>query len=276
MDYSANAVRERDRRIYQPLVAVYRRGAAALAYQIQQDLDAGRFGTAVMRRRQLAEVERVLSELQDEAVPIAAKVVEEAYKAGAAETARVLAAPLEPAWGAVHREAVTLLVENAVGQLNDMAVQVGRRVEDDYRRIGLHHVTQGIIQGTTRREASSELGRSLVANGTAAVVERDGRLISAYLDTLGRAWKIDRYAEMVIRTSTREAHSQGALARLADLSYDLVQISSHSHYHDVCTQWDGQVFSTTGRSSTYPRLTPEATPPYHPNCCHVLTPGPRE
>lgn len=269
---AAHAVKERDARLYRPLVRVYERAALALASQITEDLAAGRYGTAVVRKRQLAAVTRILADLQDRAVPMAAQIVTHAYEIGAAEASH--GTGLAGDFAGVHRDAVAVLVENTTGALNEIAVQVGRRIEDDYRRLGLHYATQQIAQAQTRREASAQLAEGLQATGNAPVVVRDGRAFAAFVDRRGAAWRIDRYAAMVIRTATREAHSQGVVGRLADVGYDLVQVSSHDHVEDVCTEYDGEVFSISGTHPQYPQLTPEATPPYHPNCVHVLTPGP--
>lgn len=271
---TANQVRERDAQLYRPLLDAYQRGALALRAQIAVDLAAGRFGTAVMRQRQLARIQQILSELQDVAVPLAAQVVVDAYQAGVSDVDEALGGRgVAMEYGAVHRDAVTLLVENATSRLNDLAVMVGRRVEDDYRRFGLHHATQQLIRQSTRVEASGELASTLVATGTASV---DGDGTARFIDRSGRGWRIDTYAEMVMRTTTREAHTAGTLHRLADLAYPTVQVSSHVHDTDVCTPYDGKVYALdpAAASTGVPVLGATPTPPYHPNCVHVLTPGP--
>lgn len=264
----AHVVQEREARLYRPVLQVYERAALALAQMITDDLAAGRFGTAVMRKRQLAAVTRILADMQDRAIPAAAQAIVKAYETGAD------GAGIAGTYGGVHRQAVARLVENTTHALNELAVQVGRRVEDEYRRLGIHYATQQIARGSTRAEASGELAEGAIASGLAPVVERDGEAYAAFLDRAGRAWRIDKYAEMVIRTTTREAHSAGLVGRLASVGYDLVQVSSHDHVEDVCTEFDGEIFSISGTSSEYPPLTPDVVPPYHPNCVHVLTPGP--
>jgi hypothetical protein len=269
---TANQVREQDARLYRPLLDVYQRGALALRAQIAVDLAAGRFGTATMRQRQLARIQQILSELQDSAIPVAGQVVVDAYTQGGADVDSMLGSSnVAMEYGAVHRDAVTLLVENTTSRLNDLAVQVGRRIEDDYRRFGLHHATQQLVQQSTRVEASSDLAQTLVATGTASI---DGDGTARFIDRSGRRWQIDRYAEMVIRTTTREAHTQGSLHRLADLAYPTVQVSSHVHDTDVCTPYDGQVYALDPAAVAPGRPLVGATPPFHPNCVHVLTPGP--
>jgi hypothetical protein len=272
-DDSARGVRERDGRLIAPLIGVYQEGSAALRAQIVQDLAAARFGTAVMRQRQLLVIQTILADLQDRAVPIAAQTATRAYELGAAEAGGDVGARAPMTWGAVHRDAVQIIVDNMVSGLNDAAIMVGRRVEDDYRRFGLWQASQQLIQAKRRRDASAELAQHLVASGTASIVERDGETLATFIDRAGRHWRIETYAEMVARTVVREAHSEGTIAQLADLDYDLVQVSSHVHDRDVCTPYDGRIYSLSGEDPDHPPLV--ARPPFHPRCVHVLRPGPR-
>ena len=67
-----------------------------------------------------------------------------------------------------------------------------------------------------------------------------------------------------------EAMTAGTLNTGVQVGADLVQVSAHMHPQiDPCTPHQGKVYSISGTSDVFPKLTER--PPYHPNCKHVLT-----
>lgn len=86
----------------------------------------------------------------------------------------------------------------------------------------------------------------------------------------GKQWRADRYAEMAARTTMREAQTQATLELCREYDNDLVQWSDHGTNCNECKEFEGQVYSISGKNPNYPPL--EATPPIHPNCEHSLLP----
>jgi hypothetical protein len=78
------------------------------------------------------------------------------------------------------------------------------------------------------------------------------------------------YAELVARTKFHDAHSQAALVQSANYGTDLVQVSSHNTTTVICQEFEGKVFSISGKDKRFPILT--QVPPYHPNCLHLIYP----
>jgi len=92
------------------------------------------------------------------------------------------------------------------------------------------------------------------------------------VDALGREWPLDRYAEMVARTTTREAMIQGTINRLREHGVTLAQVSAHSA-EDFCRYYENAIVSLDGPHPVYPPIsTINGGPPFHPRCVHVLTP----
>lgn len=91
-------------------------------------------------------------------------------------------------------------------------------------------------------------------------------------DSLGRRWRPERYIRMYSRTRTREIQTRGIEHRMNDYDLDLVQISEHLDVdgQDICNDYEGNVYSLSGNHPRYPIL--DITPPFHPNCVHVMTP----
>ena len=89
----------------------------------------------------------------------------------------------------------------------------------------------------------------------------------------GRRWPLDRYAETVAHTTTREAMTQGTVNRLREHGIVLAQVSAHNA-KDFCIYYENAVVSIGDEPHpVYPPISSvNGGPPFHPNCVHVLTP----
>jgi hypothetical protein len=147
-------------------------------------------------------------------------------------------------------------------QTTDAALaQIGRRVDDVFRREGMLAVARGIAAGRARIDVSRELEQRLIAAGR-----------PTFVDALGRRWPLDRYAEMVARTTTREAMTQGTINRLREHGIQLAQVSAHNA-EDFCRYYENAIVSLHGPHPVYPPISAiNGGPPFHPRCVHVLTP----
>lgn len=217
-----------------------------------------RVGTKNFYTRQLAEVRKVLVELQTGAIPKATALVGTAYVQGATYVDEALGTT--GAFAGVHRQAVETLADNMANGLNEAASTVGRQAEDVFRSVGLKESALGLLEGVARKDVSKSMVDNLVHEG-----------VTSFVDKAGRRWSLGAYAQMVARTTTREAVSVGTANRLVENGHDLVTISRHAHDNDECSDYEGKTFSLSGNDSTYPEL--DRMPPFHPNCVHVLTPA---
>jgi len=108
--------------------------------------------------------------------------------------------------------------------------------------------------------------------------------VTAFVDKAGRNWSLHTYADMVCRTTSRQAEVLAVLT--ADDSQDLYKISSHGTTCKICAPLEGRVYSKSGKDPNYPPLAAafgkidpngpdDLTNSYlniHPNCLHVLLP----
>jgi hypothetical protein len=85
-----------------------------------------------------------------------------------------------------------------------------------------------------------------------------------------RNYKPDKYLHMVARTEGRMTQTQAVLDRIKEYDNDLVQVSTHNNPCRICVPFEGQIYSTSGKSKIYPPL--DDAPPFHPNCEHVIFP----
>lgn len=242
------------------LESIFRDAESRLTALVASALARGTLGTARYRTNQLRQVRGILDEMLGRAVPQATSLVATGYVQGGMVVDSVLATPrFASSFSGVHQEAVDMLADNLANAIGEATRTVGRRVEDIFRRQGLAAVAQGLATGSSRREVSADLVDLLTRQG-----------VTAFVDKAGRNWGLSTYAEMVARTTTREAVSLGTANRMLEGGNDRVRISSHPHDPDVCTKYDGEVFSLTGRNGD-PKL--DRLPPFHPNCRHVLAPA---
>lgn len=83
-------------------------------------------------------------------------------------------------------------------------------------------------------------------------------------------YKPSYYAEMISRVKFHEAHSYATINQCNNYQTDLVQVSSHNTMTAICVPFEGKIYSLSGTSKIFPPLFD--SPPYHPNCLHLLYP----
>lgn len=253
------------------LIRTYREAGKRLLLLAMTYEGKGWQGTAAYQRRQLAIVGGVLEKLGREAGDKLAEAAGRAYIEGGAAGGLALERGLglkgfgamTGAFNGVHEAAVGAVVRNAATPLARLNVVIGRRFEDAFRTAGVSATAAGLAQGSTRREVSADLQARLRA-----------QRVSQFVDRAGRVWPLDRYAEMVGRTTIREAQTYGLVNTMLEAGADLVTVSAHvdTDGPDICNDFEGKTYSLSGGTPGYERL--PMLPPFHPRCRHVLTPSP--
>lgn len=241
------------------LIAIYETAAARVALQLDTALASEQVGTARYRRTRLTVIGDILAGLRAPTRQLVPALVGASYTAAAARVDQLIRAT-DAFGGGIHDQAIRVLADNLTSQLDAARQTIGRRAEDAIRKAGLRQVAIGLAGGDTRRAVSSRLRDELASQG-----------MTSFQDALGRRWKLDTYAAMAVRTTTREAVTAGTENRLLERGLDLVTVSSHPGPADICEPYEGKTFSLTGKTPGFDRL--DARPPFHPNCKHVLTPA---
>lgn len=217
------------------------------------------------RMRRAAEIKHLVAEVQKVIPAESKKLVKMEYNNGAHRALTKvpdlrLFEPDKTTFSDINRETVNALADNLKNDLHTATIQVGRRSEDVLRRHGLSQSTISALQNLPDKYQAMVLRRKL---------ERAG--ITGFVDSAGRKWKLSTYADMVIRTTTSEAQNRAVANSVLGRGLDLVRVDEHKHPNDVCSPYDGKVFSLTGRTPGYPVL--EIIPPFHPNCKHSILPA---
>jgi hypothetical protein len=94
------------------------------------------------------------------------------------------------------------------------------------------------------------------------------------MDSSGRKWSADSYAEMFARTEMMNTYNQGVVNQMLHRGTDLGQITSYPSCEcDICKAWEGKIVSLTGKNLDYPALDDAyADGVFHPNCKHRVRP----
>lgn len=246
---------------------------AAVNEQIQSEINiaiaSGKMDRAAFLQERRASIQGLLKAAEAQAAAATAIEIRNSY-AGAGQMAneilRQAGAPaIKDSFTKADVRRLEILIENATVKFGDITTFVGRRTDDILRQVSLEQVTAA--NSLTRKEMSAALENALTRTG----VTQTGAGGYRFLNVGGRNFELGHYAEMVARTTPREAASQAMVGRILDNGYDLVEISSHSSACDICADYDGNIYSLSGNSSTYDQL--DELPPFHPNCGHVLTPA---
>lgn len=244
------------------LILLYVRAHRLAQTQMHAALENGALGTARYRAGQVAAIEAVMRRLERNAEPHVEETIRASYRAGAEATdvSTRLAEIGDFQFQGVHEGAVTALVQALRFDLRAAVRSVGREADDVFRRVVIEQSALGAAAGDARRDVTRRAVADLQAHG-----------VTAFRDRAGRRWSLERYANMAVRTTTREAVSIATDHRMQDHGLDLVTMSRHASDDEPCKSWEGRTFSRSGASSRYPPV--PMWPPWHPNCRHVATPA---
>ena len=91
-----------------------------------------------------------------------------------------------------------------------------------------------------------------------------------FININGRNYNVKKYSKMVARTRLRKVQSEAVIRMSEEYETDLVQVSDHGTTTEKCLEFEGNVYSISGKSKNHPVLTER--PPYHPNCQHNISP----
>ncbi|KYN77168.1 hypothetical protein A0J52_09920 [Clostridium sporogenes] len=239
------------------LVKLYQQGYIELLKRYNELSIAG--NDTKHTRALLKEIMNILNELDSNTASWIEKIIPESYKMGY-EAAYIMYPGYESKekyFSGIHKQAIEVIAYNMQSSLLDATQKVGRQANDLYRKIGLDAARKRLMLGESRKWTQEDIKKTLEDNG-----------LTAFVDKAGRNWKLDTYAEVVARTTSREIITQGTINRILESGRDLVQISSHSTTCSICAPLQGKVFSLTGKTEGYPKYKDYI--PVHPRCRHIL------
>ena len=164
-------------------------------------------------------------------------------------------------FGAIHQQAAQVLAENAFQRFEDVVQVIGRQVNDIYRELALENVRGTVVGCDTWKQVANRYREQLAERG-----------VTGFKDRSGRMWNMRTYTEMVARTTTQQAHTEGTLNRLSEQGHDLIIVSRHKGACSLCAPWEGKVLSISGKTKGYPTFAEaKAAGLMHCNCRHAVS-----
>jgi hypothetical protein len=266
------------------ILRIYRDAQREIAALVSFAIRAEDLRTARQRRAQLAVVTGRLDQLGAETDSRIRTLIADATLQSAGRTAtqidglHITAPEITGAFGQASQEAITALEDSILGRLQAARATVGRTIDDVYGRAGRRAALRAILGADgSPRAAKRQLVHDLLRDKQIARAVHEGGF--GFVDRSGKRWALDTYAEMATRTITREAVTQGALARMASHKIDLARVSTHAKSCPICLPWEGRLVSLDGQRTEYKgeavtdlASLPNGGPPFHPQCAHSLAP----
>lgn len=170
-------------------------------------------------------------------------------------------------------KAAKKIAQDAYKQISFMRNQyvIGRREADLVRQKTLAAVAMKSATGQPMVNAERDLIASLLSEG-----------ITAFVDRGGRKWRLGVYANMAVRTTSRQSRNVGEL--YDDPEHDLYIIVDRHSNCPICSRYEGRVYSRSGTNPNYPALSDafkkiDVNRPdglgntylsIHPNCRHTI------
>jgi len=238
----------------------YEKGQQEIARIVEENVDQ----TLTVKKKQqiMAAITVVVAGLSAKTDNFLTTAIPMSYKAGTSSVDKIL--KIKEPLGKDHLEIVNSLIDDAGTRLKLGLNTAQRDVETILSNVVQRQVTDRLSK--VKLESVDQ-----IAKDVKKIIEKDG--ITSLVARDGKRLNLDAYSRMVARTEISNAANQGVLNRAAQFGVDIVQVSQHAGVRagdDACLDNQGKIFSISGNSSEYPKLEASNTPPYHPNCLHVL------
>ena len=217
-------------------------------------------------RALLKEVKIELMKLQVKTSKLSKDIVEELYLEAYEKSLELLEiANVKDGFSSLHTDAIKILTENLVNNFSEVNNQVGRKIEDTIRDIGLTNAQLKFATGQTIKELQKELREALVNEGIGGITDKRGRVIPFVV-----------YADLLARSIVAETQNTSILNVAKEYNKDLVKMTEHKTACPVCQRYEVKIYSISGKDKRYPKLStiPGFNKGYnniHPRCRHRIS-----
>jgi hypothetical protein len=224
------------------------------------------------RKELLTQINKELALLNGKATPLMESLIKQAYIQGIILVNRKLGKKMKSTREAdilkelskTHRKTINVFIRNKLNELNDTQFFIGRQIKDNIQKATQEAIGLKLSTNETLQECKKNILKNFSEQGITAIKTKNNRYI-----------RMDAYAEMVARSTTREVTNTATILQVSELGYDLVKISEHPNACPICQKYQGRVYSISGKDKRFPKLDVAFSSGYaniHPNCRHVLEP----
>jgi hypothetical protein len=250
----------------EPTVAVYT-DAEQIMFRIVARRLAKGLPSPSWADQKLREIQALRNELQTQLAYMATQsdtavssAILQAYRLGTASAESDLAGGGVAALAVTNTNTVGVLVAAAQNMLGATQLGVLRTTEDVYRKTIADVAMQTAAGTLTRREATQLALNRFADQG-----------ITGFVDSAGRNWSMNAYAEMATRTAVGRAAIDGHLETLTANGVELVIVSDSPGECPLCRPWEGEILTVGAGNSDHDSVE-DATSGglFHPGCTHDL------
>lgn len=213
----------------------------------------------------LKQVRLELAILQIQSTKLSKDIVNELYKEAYKSSIKAIDEDIDSGFSRLHIDAINTLTENLINNFAEVNNQVGRKIEDTIRGIGLTNAQMKFATGQTIKQLQKELREALINEG-----------IGGITDKLGRVIPFTVYAELLARSIVAETQNTSIVNVAKEYGHDLVKMTEHKSACPICQKYEGRIYSISGKDKRYPYL--KSIPGFnkgynniHPRCRHRCT-----
>lgn len=173
---------------------------------------------------------------------------------------------VQKGFDSIHRDAVQALATATYDSMFGTLEALRSRTQRTIAQLNGIDVQDKLFKDITKGETRQRIKKVIKE-------EAKEKGVVAFTDRGGKRWDVERYSEMVARTSRADVFNNAVANRALENGFDLVQVTRNSSSHVECAMWEGKVLSLTGATPGYPTLEDaKLTGIFHPNCKHTYTP----
>lgn len=212
------------------------------------------------------EVERIVSELAEQAGTNLSTLISNEYRVGAQTVVNQIitngiASTISSSVKSLnHRQAAQAIMDEAfysILQATDfMAVDAKQRVKQAVQIAN----EKSLKLGMSRKEATKQAIVDVNSKGITGIIAKNGAEIPA-----------DKYMAGVVHYHQRKAHVTGGINMAMQNGYDLVFVNYVGITCEHCARLQGRVYSLSGNDPRFPKMLDEYKPPYHSHCVHSIS-----
>ncbi|MCU9614092.1 polymorphic toxin type 50 domain-containing protein [Caldibacillus lycopersici] len=212
----------------------------------------------------LQQVVEILNKLVEKSSKLLPSIIKKSYKNGSEEAIKSLLNQgfsdgeiIKPIKSIVHQDAIQAIINEAFYSILEATDNMSEDVKGRIREV-VKTANENVLQGISRKRAVQDAAKLLT--------EKD---ITGIVDAAGRRWPIDKYMANVIQYHQRKAHVEGSINRMIENDLDLVYVNFVGVTCERCAQYQGRVYSLSGKDKRFPKL--DVRPPYHSHCVHSVS-----
>lgn len=119
----------------------------------------------------------------------------------------------------------------------------------------ISHSEQMYVDIVTRASAEALTGNLTLQQAVTKAAREWAEIgVPCLTDKAGKKWSTESYINMVVRNTNKNVAVEMQEARMDEYDFDLLEISSHAGCRPSHLEYQGKVFSRSGKSKRYPAL----------------------